>query len=312
MIQQIAQILGTYALPIFAGFVLVTLLLITLLWRLFEWSYRQLWAWVSQLWHVITYLPPVQWLWRRSPGVWSFLGRRLAPREYLGLHLTLGLLIILIMLNFFADIADEVMERTAIARFDQALALSLYDHATPAAVTAFQIITHLGDPILISILGVVVGGLLLVRRHWYLLAGWILALAGGGLLNTTLKNIFQRTRPEFSNPFLVETTWSFPSGHAMGSLIAYGMLAYLLVLFLERHWDWLIIAGAVTLVLLIGFSRMYLGVHFFSDVVAGFSAGAAWLVTCITGVEVARRHHQRRRRLEEPRLPQPEHGYRSG
>jgi undecaprenyl-diphosphatase len=105
--------------------------------------------------------------------------------------------------------------------------------------------------------------------------------------------MFHRTRPTWDVPLLTARGWSFPSGHAMGSLVAYGMLAYLLVRDPKgRPPRMAIVAGAVTLVLLIGLSRMYLGVHYFSDVVGGYAAGMVWLAACITGLEVARRMPQ--------------------
>jgi membrane-associated phospholipid phosphatase len=89
---------------------------------------------------------------------------------------------------------------------------------------------------------------------------------------------------------VVETSYSFPSGHAMESFVAYGMLAYLAVLWL-RTWEArvAVICGAALLVVLIGFSRMYLGVHYFSDVIAGYAAGGVWLSALITGAETMRR-----------------------
>lgn len=120
------------------------------------------------------------------------------------------------------------------------------------------------------------------------------ALAGGGLLNVVLKALFRRTRPVLPNPFMTEVGWSFPSGHAMGALIAYMMLAYILViLFAGKGRRWVVLM-ALLLVLLIGASRMYLGVHYFSDVIAGYAAGTAWLAICITGTEIARRHRHER------------------
>jgi membrane-associated phospholipid phosphatase len=89
---------------------------------------------------------------------------------------------------------------------------------------------------------------------------------------------------------LIETSYSFPSGHAMESLVAYAMLAYFAVLAL-RTWEARVgvVCGAALLVVLIGFSRMYLGVHYLSDVLAGYAAGTVWLSALITGAETIRR-----------------------
>ena len=129
------------------------------------------------------------------------------------------------------------------------------------------------------------------RRQWILLAGWLAAFAGGGLLDAALKLAIRRPRPPYAAAFLHHYTWSFPSGHAMVSLIAYGMLAYLVVVLWtnRRSTRISIVLGAGLLIVAIGFSRLYLGVHYFSDVVGGYAAGVLWLSACVSGLEVARR-----------------------
>ena len=123
-----------------------------------------------------------------------------------------------------------------------------------------------------------------------MLVTWLAAVSGSALLNWLLKGLFQRPRPHFAHPLVVESSYSFPSGHAMESFVAYGMLAYLAVLAL-RTWEArvAVVCGAALLVVLIGFSRMYLGVHYFSDVIAGYAAGGVWLSALITGAETIRR-----------------------
>jgi membrane-associated phospholipid phosphatase len=128
------------------------------------------------------------------------------------------------------------------------------------------------------------------RRRWLFLGSWLAAVAGSAVLNQLLKGLFERPRPYFEHPLLVETSYSFPSGHAMESFVVYGMLAYFAVLAL-RSWKARVgvVFGAALLVVLIGLSRMYLGVHYFSDVLAGYAAGGVWLSALITGVETIRR-----------------------
>lgn len=292
MVQVLAQQIGDYAIPIFLILLITVLLAILLLWHLFEIYQQRLWNVVALLWHHFTSSRPMQKLWQRYPRFWSFLGQRFAPDNYLGLHLTLGLLLSLLALAVFASISDEVAEQEELTQFDLALATALHQNAGLDQVAIFRQITDLGNNAVLGPIGLAVALLLLVRRHWLLLTSWLLTLAGGGLLNGALKLIFQRSRPEFASPFLTEQGWSFPSGHAMLSLITYGMLAYLLVIGLNRYLEKIVVAAAVLLVLLIGFSRIYLGVHYFSDVVAGYAAGTVWLAASITGTEVARRHQQ--------------------
>jgi undecaprenyl-diphosphatase len=135
------------------------------------------------------------------------------------------------------------------------------------------------------LLGVIVAAILAWGRRWVFLGSWLAAVAGSAVLNHLLKVLFARPRPHFEHPLLVETSYSFPSGHAMESFVVYGMLAYFAVLAL-RSWE---SRGAALLVVLIGFSRMYLGVHYLSDVLAGYAAGGVWLSALITGTETIRR-----------------------
>ncbi|HKO15135.1 MAG TPA: phosphatase PAP2 family protein [Gemmatimonadaceae bacterium] len=102
---------------------------------------------------------------------------------------------------------------------------------------------------------------------------------------------FQRPRPPGAARFLHGASFSFPSGHALGSVIGFGMLAYLLAGFWSpaRRHRFLVAATADLLVLAIGLSRLYLVVHYLSDVIAGYAAGLVWLAACITGVEIALR-----------------------
>src|SRR5581483_11734017 len=109
------------------------------------------------------------------------------------------------------------------------------------------------------------------------------------LLNGALKLAFRRARPTYAVEFH-PSSWSFRSGHAMDSLIAYGLLAYWLGVRLRRHRRY-VYGGAAVLIGAIGYARIYLGVHFLSDGIAGYSAGFVWLSVCVTGYQFAERRH---------------------
>src|SRR5215213_6897524 len=142
----------------------------------------------------------------------------------------------------------------------------------------------------IGLLALVVSVILGVRRQWLYLGTWLAGVAGGFMLNQLLKEFFARPRPYFEHPLLLEASYSFPSGHATMSFICYGMLAYFCVLAL-RTWRarTAVVFGEAGLVLLIGISRMFLGVHYFIDLVACFASGVIWLSTLITASETLRR-----------------------
>jgi undecaprenyl-diphosphatase len=233
---------------------------------------------------------PVRRIRERYPRVWAFAGRRFARGEYLGLHLTLGLLFSAGALWLFGGIAEDIIHHDPLTQFDLAVADLLHRQASPIAIELAKGITQLGSPVFIAGWGLLVALVLLARREYLPLGGWVAALVGGALLDGMLKAIFHRPRPTWDVPALTARGFSFPSGHAMGSLIAYGMLVYLVVRGLESHRARVgLVAGAVILVLLIGLSRMYLGVHYFSDVIGGYAAGAVWLTACVSGLEVVRR-----------------------
>jgi membrane-associated phospholipid phosphatase len=122
-------------------------------------------------------------------------------------------------------------------------------------------------------------------------AAWLAAFGGAGLLTIVLKNLIRRPRPAAATEFLYDTTFSFPSGHALGSLVGYGMLAYVVgSTWVESRRDRLRLAIATAvLVIAIGLSRLYLGVHYFSEVVAGYAVGVLWLSVCMSGLQVAQR-----------------------
>ena len=247
-------------------------------------------GWVVRLIQRVGASPFIRGLRQRHPKAWSFVARRFAATEYLGLHLTIGLLLSFGALWLFGGISEDVVHHDPITQLDLTIANAFHSHATPTGVAIAKGVSFLGSPAFIAAWGLMLIGLLAVRRQPLLIGGWVAAVAGGGLLDVALKAVFHRTRPTWDVPLLTARGWSFPSGHAMGSLVAYGMLAYLLVRDPKgRPPRMAIVAGAVTLVLLIGLSRMYLGVHYFSDVVGGYAAGMVWLAACITGLEVARR-----------------------
>jgi membrane-associated phospholipid phosphatase len=220
----------------------------------------------------------------------SFVAARFA-RRYLGLHLTIGFLVAVIALWIFAALTQQIIRAETLTRFDLDVHNWIRGEATVTGYAVFGAISELGSPLVIGIfalLGAVEFWRL--KRHLTLLA-WIGTFVGGGLLDWVLKIVVHRPRPEFASDYLVHNTFSFPSGHSMMSMVCYGMVTYgLVVLRLTAWWSRaLAIVIAAGVIIAVGTSRMYLGVHFFSDVIAGFTAGILWLAACISGLEVARR-----------------------
>ncbi len=178
----------------------------------------------------------------------------------------------------------------ALSRLDRSLLEWLHRHSTPAGLTFFLLISRLGSPEAMTALAVIGVVFLVLRREGILLAGWVTAFIGTTVIDNWLKLTVHRARPIYASAILRHPTWSFPSGHAMGALVGYGMLAYVIVQLRQPspRVRKMIYGCAALLILAIGASRLYLGVHYFTDVAGGYVVGLVWLATCIGAVEITR------------------------
>ena len=221
---------------------------------------------------------------------------RFAPLAYLLGYLALGFALIIGAASLFAEIAENLGDGPKLGELDLLFSDTIRSTLAPGAFKVFALLTHFGDTLTLTSL-CIAGTLWLLRlRQRGLCLGWVLAFVGNALLNRTLKGIFERTRPVHDNALAFADGWSFPSGHASGSVVAYGMLAYLLVRllparFARAHLPLLALAAALAFT--VGSSRVFLQVHFASDVLAGFASGTAWLAVCIAALEL-RRYRQRK------------------
>ncbi len=234
--------------------------------------------------------PPIAALRKRFPSVAPFFAARFRAGEYLGLHLTVGLMVSIAGLWLFGGVTEDVIHGDPLTKFDETVLTLMRSHATTSGDSVFYAISALGSPAVMAGIGLVAAVFLAFRREWINLMAWAAAYVGAALLSVVLKNAIQRPRPLGASQFLNGTSFSFPSGHAMGSLIGYGMLCYLLSLRIpSRRVRSVVVTTAVMLVIAIGLSRLYLGVHYFSDVVAGYAAGTLWLSACVSAAEIVRR-----------------------
>lgn len=171
---------------------------------------------------------------------------------------------------------------------------------------AFGEITLLGTGIVVLMVVGVAGLFLWLTRHKYSAALLLVATGGGIVLNNLLKLAFDRPRPQLFPWAARALSSSFPSGHAMSSTIVYVTVAYLAArLQRRRRARWLTMTGAVVVVLLVCVSRVYLGVHYPSDVGAGIVIGLAWAALCLAALEAIQVVGQRRapREMQEQELP---------
>ncbi len=201
----------------------------------------------------------------------------------------------------FVEMTGALDARDAVARFDVALTQALRLQLSSATLRVFALLTHLGDTRTLTVLCIGVAAVLVGCGQRALALAWVLAVAGNGALNNLLKSVFERVRPEHAHGFLVaDGGWSFPSGHSSGSVAAYGMLACVILRFVSMRWQLPVLLLAAALAFTTGASRVFLQVHYASDVLAGFASGLAWLTICVAGAEWQR---LRRREAHGVRLP---------
>lgn len=213
----------------------------------------------------------------------------------LGLYLSVGFVLALLAAWGFAGLASEVVEGET-QRFDNGVLLWLNARASPRLDVAALEITSLGSGTVVWLVVIIASAFLWSSRHRYsVLLLWV-AVAGGGVLNLVLKGAFDRPRPAlfpWRTPYAGQS--SFPSGHAMTSVVVYWTLAYLITRLeptpLLRRLSWGFFAA---IILLIGVSRLYLGVHYPSDVAAGLVVGFAWATFCAAGIRAVQHFRARK------------------
>jgi undecaprenyl-diphosphatase len=192
-----------------------------------------------------------------------------------------GFVAAVLVLWAFAWLATEVLEQETTA-LDQATLLFLQQFSSSQLTTAAQLVSLLGSEVIWVIAAVLLAAFLWQRR-WGTAVTLVLVTGGAQVLNDILKALFHRTRPEPVVGLIAAQQFSFPSGHAMVAAAFYFYLAYLAWRLVHGWWRGVLIAGLVGLVLLIGLARLYLEVHYLSDVIAGYLAGWLWADAVILG-----------------------------
>ena len=190
------------------------------------------------------------------------------------LALLLSFFVFWVPLILFFQLADAVIEREAIP-LDSTLLTWLHNHANPLFDMVFYAATTLGGILSMALLSAILLVYFLVKNQRARALLLIGSVGGAMLANLGLKALFQRTRPDVFETFIAETSYSFPSGHAMASS-AFALC--LILLFWHTKWRWLITTMGVLFILLVGISRPYFGVHYPSDIVAGWCASTGWVL----------------------------------
>ncbi len=218
----------------------------------------------------------------------EFVRRRLTRGVPYGLGFTLALAFVVAAVLAFAGVASAVDVGAGIARLDVTAHQALFD-AFGASRALGLAVTWFGNSLTVTT-GVVLVSLALVAARRYGLAFRVVFASGlGGLVVTGLKQLFSRDRP--LDGVIEAAGYSFPSGHAFASTVFYGMVVYLVFRLTDRLWArGLAVVLGLLVIVAVGLSRVYLNVHFLTDVVGGWLSGAAWLTASLLIVDAAERH----------------------
>lgn len=234
-----------------------------------------------------------------EPAIERFLKRsahwtaKFRYRDYVPVFVLLaaGIAATLLAGDAFEDLAELVRSGSPqLTEIDQRAHVWARYTRTAGSTRFFTTMTIIGTPVGLGILVGIVAIVVVLRGHWRWAAYLALTTGAGALLNLALKTFFARERPDLAVALRHATGYSFPSGHAMGSMIVFGALAYVALRALPR-WKWraAALALAITFILAIASSRIYLGVHWISDVGAGLAAGLTWVTTTTVAYETFRR-----------------------
>ncbi len=225
--------------------------------------------------------PEVKKITERHGSLFLFLRKRLDKKRFYGLPLTLLSLAFFYALALFGGVVEGIINSGIIVSADIRTENLLAVFRSAKLTKIFFWITALGKWQVVLIFTVAAILILWVWRKKSYIAPLLLSLVGGGAFTFIGKIIFHRARPETA--LYLENSFSFPSGHATISVAFYGFLAYCLIRNIKK-WKYKVDALFTTLVviLLIGFSRLYLGVHYVSDIWGGYLAGAIWLIIAIS------------------------------
>lgn len=193
-----------------------------------------------------------------------------------------GALLIVSSAWLFGMIAEDVVTGDRLTLLDLRVAEWLHRHVGAGMTGLMLRVSQLHSTVAMTIYSLAIGALACKRRQRRRVTTLALCMGGGLLLNVLLKLTFQRPRPQFADPILTLTSYSFPSGHVAASTIFYGLgVVWVFARTPAVQWRLLAVIGAAMAISLVAFSRMYLGVHYLSDVAAAFAESLVWLSLCL-------------------------------
>lgn len=211
------------------------------------------------------------------------------PDKKLGWVFTIGLIITVIFIFFFFGFVRDHISRDSFTQSDLRTINFVQGFSSSGLDNIMLAITYLGEWQIVFLEVLTVGTALVLLRRWHYMLALIASVGGGEIFVWLTKHLFSRPRPPFLNHLTPETGFSFPSGHSFVALSFYGLLVYFLLRSTKNNFlRMAAVAAGVFVVLAVGFSRIYLGAHWPSDVLASYAVGAVWLTFFIMALETRR------------------------
>lgn len=265
--------------PLVLGVVLIIVLAVLLTWAWHRWSDAILAAATragSWVWTRVRATRAWQRAHERFPGVWRFLGARLDPRATAGLGLSIAVVIAAAALWAFLEILFEVVSGSSVTAVDHRVIELFETLRTSGGDRVMLTASYIGSGRSVGVLAAAAVLIALVLRRWRDAALVVGSLVAGSAFFAAIKLLVRRPRPALEEARVVQGGFSFPSGHATMAAVFYLTIAFVLVRAARRGWLRVAIAiAAIAMVLWIGISRVYLGVHYPSDIAAGAALGVA-------------------------------------
>lgn len=234
--------------------------------------------------------PEVQRIKNKHPKVFHFLKKRFIANEKYGLYFTIGILITLIFIYTFFGILQDYIGQENLIQFDLRV-INLFSLLRHQSLTNQMLFfTYLAKGEVVTLGTIIFLLIFYVYRKWCFLYTLLISVSVGEVFVWIIKNLIDRPRPPLTNALVVESSYSFPSGHTFVAIAFYGLLAYFIIQS-ERNKFIKIISFllSLTLIILVGISRIYLGAHWPSDVFASLAVGLAWLTILITSLKIKKK-----------------------
>ncbi|MCL4476799.1 MAG: bifunctional DedA family/phosphatase PAP2 family protein [Nitrospirae bacterium] len=237
----------------------------------------------------------IGWIDRRlsaqMPKTWDFIKARFNAGRWYGLNLTMGIVLFVLALFSFGEIIEDLIDRETLFYLDFRIQRLVEGIISPQTTRFMVDITNIGGVYLTALIAGIVFLYLLYKRCWWRLFAFFLVAGSGEAILVILKLLFHRPRP--MPQLIMAHGYSFPSGHAFSAMTIYGFLIYLTwTITGNKVMRFTISSISILLIFLIGISRVYLNVHYLTDVLGGYASGLSWLLFCVIMVNTVRQYYR--------------------